>query len=96
MTTRSHFPVRKALRVQEAGERAAERSKRTDEQQLSSLDAMFGAGEGAKRERARLSATIANRGNVEAAAEAKAASKADAKAYADMARREKNRRYQGN
>lgn len=46
--------LRKELRKKEADERAAERSKRSPQEQLQVLDAKLGVGVGARRERAKL------------------------------------------
>lgn len=47
------------LRRKIAAENAEKRASITDEQQLDKLDGMFGKGNGAKRERARLAKRIA-------------------------------------
>jgi hypothetical protein len=62
--------VRKESKRESANERAEARAKRTAEQQLKRLDDMFGSGQGAVRERARLQKEIEDR---------KAASKASSK-----------------
>lgn len=48
----------KELRRQQAEERAAERAQRSPQQQIDLLDAKFGPGEGATRERARLATML--------------------------------------
>lgn len=48
----------RAARQAEAKERAAVRASISDAEQLARLDAMFGKGQGAKKERARLQARI--------------------------------------
>ena len=48
----------KELRRQQAEERAAERAQRSPQQQIDLLDAKFGPGKGATRERARLARVL--------------------------------------
>mgnify|MGYP007107072775 CR=1 FL=1 len=50
----------RSARQAEAKERAAVRATLTGQQQLARLDSLFGAGVGAKKERARLTKTIAD------------------------------------
>tara|TARA_R110002110_G_scaffold26350_5_gene96984 strand:+ start:17084 stop:17308 length:225 start_codon:yes stop_codon:yes gene_type:complete len=59
MATRKNFPGRREIRQTEATERQEARNKLTDQQQLDSLNAMFGEGNGATKERARLARNIA-------------------------------------
>ena len=55
---RKHSKARNELRRTEAEQLQIERDKLTDEQQLAKLDTMFGDGQGAKKERARLEKRI--------------------------------------
>lgn len=48
------MPKSKLEKQKEAEKRAEDRSKRSDKDQISRLDSIFGAGVGAARERARL------------------------------------------
>ena len=52
-------PARREKRQVEAAARQAERDTETPQQQLAALDARFGEGQGATRERARLEKQIA-------------------------------------
>jgi len=51
---RMNFPGRKEQRRKDSEQWAEERAKRSPQQQLDRLDTMFGKGNGAQRERARL------------------------------------------
>lgn len=51
--------ARRKQKLTEAQARTVERATRTPAQQLSRLDMLFGAGQGARRERARLAAQVA-------------------------------------
>ena len=49
--TKNNSTAQRNLRRTQAEERQAERSKRTDEQQIAKLDAKLGKGVGARKER---------------------------------------------
>jgi hypothetical protein len=51
---RMNFPETVKVRQEAANQRKEERAKRTPQQQLEQLDKLFGEGQGAARERARL------------------------------------------
>ena len=67
---------RKDYRRKNAEEAAARRAELTDQQQLAKLDTMFGKGQGAQRERARLANRIAESARQDAVQEEKAKKKA--------------------
>jgi len=58
-----HVERRRDDKKAAAAERAIERAQRSDEQQLKRLDRMFGAGQGANKERARLAKRILDQRN---------------------------------
>lgn len=51
-------PASKQRRKEEAAERKSQREQRTNQEQLDRLDQMFGEGQGARKERARLLSLI--------------------------------------
>lgn len=84
-----NFPGRRSVRQEEAQARQAARAKRSHADQLAHLDSLFGVGQGAKRERARIAAALdATARQAEEAAQVKAhqeqvrAAKQEAKAAA--------------
>lgn len=54
---RKNFPGRKSIRKEAAEARQEDKTNRTNKEQLSRLDKMFGKGKGAKKERARLNSS---------------------------------------